>query len=125
MVAQESHKLQAVGSIPTPAPKCLSGGMVDTADLESAALKSVEVRIFSWALGKESKRSMGTERRYRTCLTVWPDSMLVLVRDWRGHMICSNRLPFVIKPLSFRNQKHEKLEIASQYVGFAQNYTVS
>jgi hypothetical protein len=44
---------------------------------------------------------MGTERRYRTCLTVWPDSiMLVLVRDWRGHMICSNRLPFVIKPLS-------------------------
>ena len=48
-VALKSHKLQVVGSIPTPAPKCLSGGMVDTADLESAALKSVEVRIFSWA----------------------------------------------------------------------------
>jgi hypothetical protein len=44
---------------------------------------------------------MGTERRYRTCLTVWPDSiMLVLVRDWRGHMICSNRLLFAVKPLS-------------------------
>ena len=31
-------------------PSCLSGGTVDTADLESAALKSVEVQIFSWAL---------------------------------------------------------------------------
>ena len=29
---------------------CSSGGTVDTADLESAALKSVEVQIFSGAL---------------------------------------------------------------------------
>ena len=50
LVVQRSHKPQVVGSNPTPAPKCLSGGMVDTADLESAALKSVEVRVFSWAL---------------------------------------------------------------------------
>lgn len=39
------------GSIPRPHPKvsvvCPGGGMVDTADLESAA-KSMEVRVLSW-----------------------------------------------------------------------------
>ena len=38
----------------TLTPSCLSGGMVDTADLESAVLKSVEVQIFSWALDKQN-----------------------------------------------------------------------
>ena len=49
LVVQRSHKPQVVGSNPTPAPSP-NGGMVDTADLESAALKSVEVRVFFWAL---------------------------------------------------------------------------
>ena len=34
---------------------CFSGGTVDTADLESAALKSVEVQIFSGALDNQTK----------------------------------------------------------------------
>ena len=38
----------------TLTPSCPSGGMVDTADLESAALKSVEVQIFSWALDNQT-----------------------------------------------------------------------
>lgn len=33
---------------------CFSGGTVDTADLESAALKSVEVQIFSGALDNQT-----------------------------------------------------------------------
>jgi hypothetical protein len=53
VVAQGSHKPQVAGSIPAPAPSP-SGEMVDAADLESAALKSVEVRIFSWALGSNN-----------------------------------------------------------------------
>ena len=53
-VAQKSHKLQVGGSIPPPASNCFSGGTVDTADLESAALKSVEVQIFSGALDNQT-----------------------------------------------------------------------
>ena len=53
LVVQRSHKPQVVGSNPTPAPSP-NGGMVDTADLESAALKSVEVRVFFWALGSKN-----------------------------------------------------------------------
>ena len=39
----------------TLTPSCFSGGTVDTADLESAALKSVEVQIFSGALDNQTK----------------------------------------------------------------------
>jgi hypothetical protein len=42
-----------VGANPTRGV-CFSGGTVDTADLESAALKSVEVQIFSGALDNQT-----------------------------------------------------------------------
>ena len=57
-VAQEiehrSSKALVVGANPTRGVR-FSGGTVDTADLESAALKSVEVQIFSGALGLNPK----------------------------------------------------------------------
>jgi hypothetical protein len=48
--------------------------LVDALGLGSSVF-NVEVQVLSAILGKESKRSMGTERRYRTCLTIWPGSI--------------------------------------------------